>query len=224
MCRLPTTPLGRRGYWTSGTPLPKRGCPGKQRRCGAQVVSLTLGDAHNHSRRCAYFSPAKPLQQQGSPSTTQLFGYVRLKRSILKGLQFHLPGTTAVSGEINCLLPVPAGGPLRQNTGKLGCSIHAVLKVVSTPARLWERSARCFVMKLCVLEQLVAICSVCWRIGVSGFRNLQEKETNRLHHTYCDRFFSHTARLKRHAVEGGLRLEGTNGGQTEVVPSMAARG
>ena len=62
--------------------------------------------------------------------------------------------TTAVSGEINCLLPPPAGGSLRQNLGKIGRSIQVVLKVISAPACLWERGARCFVVRLCVLERL----------------------------------------------------------------------
>ena len=49
---------------------------------------------------------------------------------------------------------------MRQNLGKTGCSIQAVLKVVSTPARFGERGTRCFVVRLCVLERLVTICSV----------------------------------------------------------------
>ena len=39
------------------------------------------------------------------------------------------------SGEIICLLPPPAGGSLKQNRGKIGCLIQAILKVVSAPAR-----------------------------------------------------------------------------------------
>ena len=54
------------------------------------------------------------------------------------GLQFHPPGTTAASG--SCLLPPPARGLLRQNPDKIGRSIQAVLKVVSAPARFWERT------------------------------------------------------------------------------------
>ena len=100
------------------------------------------------------------------------------------------------------------------------------MEVVSAPARLWERSARCFVVKLCVLERLVAICSVFWRIDDSGFRNLQKKETNRLGHTYCGQSFflrygsfktpCRRGRLEAirderrsnggHAVDGGSRL------------------
>ena len=106
-----------------------------------------------------YFPPAKSLQQQRPPSTSHLFGPTRPRRRIQRkqvyGLQLHPPGmTTAVSGEINCLLPPPAGGSLRQNPGKIGRSIQAVLMVVSAPARLWERGARCFVVRLCVLERL----------------------------------------------------------------------
>ena len=36
---------------------------------------------------------------------------------------------------------------MKQNPGKIGFSIQAVLKVVSAPARFWERGARCFVMR-----------------------------------------------------------------------------
>ena len=55
-----------------------------------------------------------------------------------------------------------------------------------------------------------------WRIDDSRFKNLQEKETNRLRHTYCGQsFFSDTARLKkpcrRRRLEA-MRAEGTNGG------------
>ena len=50
-----------------------------------------------------------------------------------------------------------------------------VLKVVSAPARFWERGARCFAGRLCVLERLVAICSIFWRIDYSGFKNFQER-------------------------------------------------
>ena len=38
----------------------------------------------------------------------------------------------------------------------------------------WERGARCFVVRLCVLERLVTICSAFWRIDGSGLKNLQE--------------------------------------------------
>ena len=115
---------------------------------GAAAPKLCL-----HPWRCAqqqppvaYFPPAKPLQWRRPPSTTRLFGSARPKRRILKGLQLRPPGTTiSVSGEINCLLHPPAGGSSRQNQDKIGCSTQAVLKVVSSPVRFWERGARCFV-------------------------------------------------------------------------------
>ena len=86
-----------------------------------------------------------------------LFGSTRPRRRIQRrqiyGLQLHPPGTTtAVSGEINYLLPRLAGRSLRQNPGKIGRSIQVVLKVVSTPVRFWARGACCFVVRLCVLE------------------------------------------------------------------------
>ena len=63
---------------------------------------------------------------------------------------------------------------IETKSGKVGCSIQAVLEVVSAPARFWERGTRCFEVRLCVLERLVTICSVFWRIDDSGFENLQE--------------------------------------------------
>ena len=62
----------------------------------------------------------------------------------------------------NLLAASPSGGSLKQNQGNIGCWTQAVLKVVSAPARFWERGARCFVGKTCNLERLVAICSVCY--------------------------------------------------------------
>ena len=63
---------------------------------------------------------------------------------------------------------------MTQNPGKIGCSIQAVLKVVFAPARFWERGARCFVVRLCVLGRLVTICSVFLRVDDSRLKNLQE--------------------------------------------------
>ena len=56
--------------------------------------------------------------------------------------------TTAVSGEINCLLPSPAGGSLRHNQEKIVCSIQAVFKVVFAPARFLESWRALFVVKV----------------------------------------------------------------------------
>ena len=84
----------------------------------------------HHQPPVAYFPPAKPQRQRRSPSTSHLFGSARPRRRIQRrqmyGLQFHPPGTTTVSGEINCLLPPPAGGLWRQNRYKIGRSIQAV--------------------------------------------------------------------------------------------------
>ena len=60
----------------------------------------------------------------------------------------------------NLPAPPPAGGSSRQVQGKIGCSVQVVLEVISAPTRFWERGARCFVVRLCVLERLVTICSV----------------------------------------------------------------
>ena len=59
-----------------------------------------------------------------------------------------------------CLLPLPTGGSLRQNQSKTGCLIQAGLKAVSAPTRFGERGGRCFVVRLCVSERLLTICSV----------------------------------------------------------------
>ena len=48
------------------------------------------------------------------------------------------------------------------------------LLLFSAPACFWERGARCFMVRLCVLERLVAICSILGGIDHSGFLNLQE--------------------------------------------------
>ena len=58
-----------------------------------------------------------------------------------------------------------------------------------------------------MLERLVTICSVFLRIDDSRFKILQEKETNRLRHTYCgESFFLRYISFKK------------------VIPSRAARG
>ena len=93
----------------------------------------------SHPWRCAkhhpsvtYFPPAKSLQQERPPSTSHLFGSTQPNRQIY-GLQLHPPGATAVSGDINCLLPPSAGESSRQNQGKIGCLIQVVLKSRSSP-------------------------------------------------------------------------------------------
>ena len=53
-------------------------------------------------------------------------------------------------------------GPLKQNRDKVGRSIQAVLKVVSAPARFGDRGARCFVVRLFVLEQLGKAAASCF--------------------------------------------------------------
>ena len=62
---------------------------------------------------------------------------------------------TAVSSRrVTCLLLPTSGGSLRQNPGKIGLLIQAVSKVTSVPAHIWDRGARWFVVRLCVLEKL----------------------------------------------------------------------
>ena len=55
------------------------------------------------------------------------------------------------------LLP-PAGGSSRQNQEKIGCSIQAVLKAVSAPARFWDRGARCFMGRFMLGLEEAAAC------------------------------------------------------------------
>ena len=43
---------------------------------------------------------------------------------------------------------------IEKNRCRIGRSIQAVLKVVFAPARFWDRGARCFVVRLYVLERL----------------------------------------------------------------------
>ena len=75
----------------------------------------------------------------------------------------------------NKLLAAPSCRMVIQtkNQSEIGCLIQVVLKVVSAPARFWGRGARCFVVRLCVLERLVTMQRF-WRIEDSGFKNLQE--------------------------------------------------
>ena len=110
----PTLPCSREDALVDNGAAAPKSCVSHPWRCA------------QHQPPVAYFPQVKLLQQQGPPPTTQLFGYARPKKRILKGLQFHPPGTTAVSGKIKCLLPPSAGGSLRQNPGKIGCSIQAV--------------------------------------------------------------------------------------------------
>ena len=90
-------------------------------------------------------------EQRGSPFFSRVFGSAQPKRRILRGCQLNTPccTTTAFSGGTS-FLPPPGGGPLKQNRGKIGCSIQAVLKILSVPGRFWERGPRCFVRRLCV--------------------------------------------------------------------------
>ena len=48
-----------------------------------------------------------------------------------------------------------------------------VLKVVSTPARFWERGALCFVERFALLGQITT-CTIFWRIDDSGFKHIEE--------------------------------------------------
>ena len=124
---------------------PCRRCPGKRRRpnlplslAGVTFWSRTaLRCLSRVSRpwRCAhqqppvaYSPPAKPLQRRGPPSTSHLSESTRPSRRILEGRQLNPPRTTAISGKITCLLPPPAGGPLKQNRAKIIRLILAVLR------------------------------------------------------------------------------------------------
>ena len=123
-----------------------------------------------------------------------------IQRREYYGLQFHPPLTTAASG--NCLLPPTAGESLRQNPGKIGRLIKAVCKVILAPARFWDRGARWFMVRLCMLDQLVTSCS----IFPEEIRWLHEARSA----LCCAR--------KKLAVEGGSRLHEPEG-RTEVTPS-----
>ena len=107
--------------------------------------------------------------------------------------------------EINCLLPPPAGGSSRQNRGKIGCSIQAVLKVVSAPARFWERGARCFVGRFALGLDEAAACFGGWMARVSTCRRaIGEPFTLSVLRSIV---FSPLRLIQKgHAVEGGSRL------------------
>ena len=73
------------------------------------------------------------------------------------------------------MLPPPAGGSLRQNRGKIGCSILVVVKVVSAPARFGERGARCFVGRLSLWSGWWRSVALVWRKDDEGVINLLER-------------------------------------------------
>ena len=145
---------------------------------GPSALSCSREDALVHNGAAAPNSCLLPLEMrtttaaggllptgETSTATKTTFDYSTLW--FCETEETHSERTSVLStwygssfGEINCLLPPPAEGSLRQNTGKMGCSIQAVLKLVFAPARFWERGARCFVVRLCLLGRLVAICSV----------------------------------------------------------------
>ena len=128
---------------------------------------------------------------------------------------------SSFSGRITSLLPPLAGGSLRQSHSKIVCSIQAVLKVVSAPARFWERGARCFVVRLCVSEQLLTICGVflAGRMTWASTFSREVRESLTPYVLWSMEFFP-AARLalmpcqamgagganEGHAVEGGSRL------------------
>ena len=94
----------------------------------------------SHLWRCAhqqppvaYFPPAKPLQRQGLPFISRVFGSVKPRRRVLRERQPHTPCNTAASGVTSFLLP-PGGGSYKQVQGIILCSILAGLQDVSVPA------------------------------------------------------------------------------------------
>ena len=71
----------------------------------------------------------------------------------------------------NYLLAAPScRRVIETNRGKIGCSIQAVLKVVSAPACFWERGARCFVGRFTLgLDEAAAFFGD-WMTGTSTCR------------------------------------------------------
>ena len=142
-----------------------------------------------------------------------------------EGLQFY--PTDAIAGFGNCLLPPPAGESIKQNPGKIGRSIQAVFKVVSAPAHLWDRGARCFVWRFMLgLDETGAFFGGSMIRDSKAFRKAVRAKLRRAYigqfagSLKLDRLRKCCAR-KSHAVESGSRLQE---GRREVTPSMAARG
>ena len=153
----------------------------------------------------AYFPPAKSQQQQRPPSTSHLFGSTRpgrrIQRRQIYELQFHPPGTGK-------LLAAP--------------SCRRVIKTKSRQNRTFDPGGSQGRLRACPLlgtwrpllcgevtragaagDDLQSV----WRIDHSRFKNFQEKETNRLRHTYC-----------------GQSVFLRYGSLKKVMPSRAARG
>ena len=64
------------------------------------------------------------------------------EKTNLRRVQLYTPRTTAVSSRrATGLLLSTAGGSLRQNPCKIGLLIQAVRKLISAPARCWDRGA-----------------------------------------------------------------------------------
>ena len=99
---------------------------------------------------------------------------------------------------------------MKQNRGKIGYYIQAVLKVVSVPARFWERGAHCFVVRFTLgLEEAAAFFGRKVDSGIS----LQERDTQIVYavRMAVNRVFPAAAGSKCHAVEGSSRLFGVRG-------------
>ena len=114
---------------------------------------------------------------------------------------------------------------MRRNPGKIGRSIWAVLKVVPAPARLCERGACCFVMKLWVLEQLDETTTLFGGSMIRDLKTFRRAIQAKLFTPYVERstrwpFEARPAlnmqpHNKSHAGVGGSRLQE---GRTEVTP------
>ena len=89
---------------------------------------------------------------------------------------------------------------MKRNRGKIECSIQAVLKVVSAPAHIWKRGARCFVGRPCTRRLDEAATFFVPTLAGKG-------QANRLRRMYC-----------------GLSLFLRSCLSTKVMPAKAARG
>ena len=99
---------------------------------------------------------------------------------------------------------------MKQNRGKIGYFIRAVLKVVSGPARFWECGSRCFVGRFALgLEEAAALYGRKYNMGIS----LQERVTRSVHaiRTAFKRFPTAETGSKYHAEEGDSTLSDTRG-------------
>ena len=115
-------------------------------------------------------------------STEETDSEASSKETNLRTLIQYASYDSSVFQESN-LLPAPSGLRLIETKPMQNMTFDpVVLKVVSAPARFWDRGARWFVVRLYVLEQFF------WGIDDSRLESLQESHTSKILCRTCSVF------------------------------------